>query len=57
MTGTYVSVFQLSELMQFLAAFLQPKLPETLSSSPPSAAQGLRDTLYFAIAEIKSLKK
>lgn len=57
MTGTYVSVFQQPEPMQFIAAFLRPKLPETLNSSPPSVVQGLRDALYFAIAEIKSLKK
>lgn len=57
MTGMYVSVFQQSEPMQFIAAFLRPKLPETLNSSLPLVVQGLRDALYFGIAEIKSLKK
>lgn len=60
MIDVYVYVIQPFEMMTFVATFYSPNMPAAqLQSSghgPPSVAQGLRDNLYSAINDIKSLK-
>lgn len=55
----YVSVFQSLEPIQSIAAFYGQNMPTAIQNPmqvPPSAVQGLRDTLYNTISEISSLK-